>query len=179
MDCLPVLISLAVFDSDRLVASGADQHISPGLGHSPSLLQFTGFSSSGTRNTVTLRLRSSRSSNVWSSSWIVATNLSGSCSTTALSQSSLQRSLVSPRQVSPPNWASAVFRLLTDCRLYETPPRLIEGKGASRSPNNCPPLSYYAAYTWLGPGGSTGDATGKVWLPSLATSETVLGFLVL
>jgi hypothetical protein len=50
---MPVLISLAVFDSDRLVANGADQHI----WHSPSLLQVTSCLSSGTRNTVTLRRR--------------------------------------------------------------------------------------------------------------------------
>jgi hypothetical protein len=47
--------------------------------------------------------------------------------------------------------------ILTDSCLYEAPPRLIEGKGASRSPNNCPPLSYYAAYTWLVPGGFPGE----------------------
>jgi hypothetical protein len=43
---------------------------------------------------------------------MVATNLSGSCSTTARSQSSFQRSLVSPRKVSPPNWDRPQFSIL-------------------------------------------------------------------
>jgi len=60
------------------------------------------FSLDGSRNQAGLRRHSSSASNTWSSSWIVATNLSGSCSTMANSQSSLQRVLVSPGKVSPP-----------------------------------------------------------------------------
>jgi hypothetical protein len=55
----------------------------------------------------------------------VARNLSGSCSTTARSQSSLQRSLVSPRKVSPPKrhlFAVHDFTILTNQRQQAAPP---------------------------------------------------------
>lgn len=38
VDCTPVLVGLAGFDRDRLLTKGADQYISQGLGHGPSLL---------------------------------------------------------------------------------------------------------------------------------------------
>ena len=38
VDCTPVLIGLAGFDGDRLLTKGADQYISQGLRHGPSLL---------------------------------------------------------------------------------------------------------------------------------------------
>src|SRR5258708_33032556 len=83
------------------------------------------FSLDGSRNQAGLRRHSSSASNTWSSSWIVAANLSGSCSTMARSQSSLQRVLVLPGKVSPPKWSrhvgsqlsnhAASWRLLYPC----------------------------------------------------------------
>ena len=55
----------------------------------------------------------------------MARNLSGSCSTTARSQSSLQRSLVSPRKVSPPKWhlfAVHDFTIITNRCQQAAPP---------------------------------------------------------
>jgi hypothetical protein len=57
-----------------------------------------GFLLGGTRTQSRDAGISLRSSNTLSSSWIVPSNLSGSCSKTTRSQSSLQRSLVLPRK---------------------------------------------------------------------------------
>src|SRR5258708_33932383 len=72
------------------------------------------FSLDGSRNQAGLRRHSSSAFNSWSSSWIVAANLSGSCSTMALSQSSLQRVLVLPGKVSPPKWSRHVGSQLSN-----------------------------------------------------------------
>ena len=94
-----------------------------------------GFSPGGTRNPIIVRRRISSFSNTWISCWTVAINLSGSCSTTARSQSSLQCSLVSPRKVSPPNWdlASLYIRAIVPPNRFLAPKSSEAGTWAHRT----------------------------------------------